>query len=176
MNRAVDGQSQVGKESCLTLSTLRTPWFALVFACMAGPATGVAWADDAARISFLESEIQRLRNQLDEQNRRIERLEAALAQRGVTVPGRPAERRAETTAAAKKAAGPLPWHTPANWERVVRGMTQAEVTKVLGEPTTVQAVDNYKTLFYSGVTPEGRTLNGLVNLRDEHVVAVKKPP
>ena len=35
--------------------------------------------------------------------------------------------------------------------------------------------DNYKTLFYSGVTPDGRTLNGLVNLRDERVVAVKKP-
>ena len=67
------------------------------------------------------------------------------------------------------------WHSLENWDRVTKGMTQEEVVKVLGEPTTVQSVDNYKTLFYSGVTREGRTLNGLVNMRDERVVAVKNP-
>jgi uncharacterized small protein (DUF1192 family) len=154
---------------------LRTTIVALACALIAGLSPLAARADDAARINFLESEIQRLRNQLDEQNRRIERLEAALAQRGATAPGRPADRRAEATSGAPKTTGPQPWHALVNWDRVTKGMTQAEVTKVLGEPTTVQSVDNYKTLFYSGVTPDGRTLNGLVNLRDERVVAVKKP-
>ena len=142
---------------------------------MAGPVTPRARADDASRISFLESEIQRLRNQLDEQNRRIQRLEAALAQRGTGVSGRPADRRADAAPGAPQASGPQPWHALENWERVTRGMTQEDVTKVLGQPTAVQSVDNYKTLFYSGITRDGRTLNGLVNLRDERVVAVKKP-
>ena len=154
---------------------LRTPLIALACALMAGLAPVSAWSDDAARINFLESEIQRLRNQLDEQNRRIERLEAALAQRGAVVPGRTSDRRLDATAASPKATGPQPWHALENWQRVTKGMTQEEVVKVLGEPTTVQSVDNYKTLFYSGVTRDGRTLNGLVNMRDERVVAVKNP-
>src|SRR5262245_16090995 len=154
---------------------LRSFLVALACALTGGLGAPYAHADDAARINFLESEIQRLRNQLDEQNRRIERLEAALAQRGAGAPGRPADRPAQTAPGAPKAAGPQPWHALENWERVTKGMTQEEVTKVLGEPTTVQAVDNYKTLFYSGITRDGRTLNGLVNLRDERVVAVKKP-
>ena len=155
--------------------TLQTPLFALACALMAGLAPVSARSDDAARINFLESEIQRLRNQLDEQNRRIERLEAALAQRGAVVPGRPSDRRLDATAASPKTTGPQPWHSLENWERVTKGMTQEEVVKVLGEPTTVQSVDNYKTLFYGGVTRDGRTLNGLVNMRDERVVAVKNP-
>jgi hypothetical protein len=148
-------------------------WIAV--ACAVAAFTPVAGrADDASRISFLESEIQRLRNQLDEQDRRIQRLEAALAQRGGTVPGR-ATARAEAGSNAPKATGPQPWHALSAWDRVTKGMTPAEVAGILGEPTTVQSVDNYKTLFYSGVTPDGRTLSGLVNLRDERVVAVKKP-
>jgi SmpA/OmlA family protein len=148
---------------------------ALSCALIAGLGAPPAHADDAARINFLESEIQRLRNQIDEQNRRIERLEAALAQHGAGAPGRPVDRRAETATGAAKATGPQPWHALENWDRVTKGMTQEEVTKVLGEPTAVQSVDNYKTLFYSGIARDGRTLNGLVNLRDERVVAVKKP-
>jgi hypothetical protein len=54
-------------------------------------------------------------------------------------------------------------------------MTQDEVVKVLGVPTAIQSVDNYKTLFYKGVAAGGRAVDGLVNLRDERVVAVKKP-
>jgi SmpA/OmlA family protein len=156
-------------------SMLRTSLVALVCTLVTGLAPQAARADDAARINFLESEIQRLRNQIDEQNRRIERLEAALAQRGAGAPGRPSDRRAESAPGAAKATGPQPWHALENWERVTKGMTQEEVTKVLGEPTSVQSVDNYKTLFYSGITRDGRTLNGLVNLRDERVVAIKKP-
>ena len=159
----------------MALMAIRRPLIALACAAVTAWVPAAARADDAARINFLESEIQRLRNQLDEQNRRIERLEAALAQRGSAVPGRPSDRRPEATAASPKAKGPQRWHSLENWDRVSKGMTQEEVVKVLGEPTTVQSVDNYKTLFYSGVTRDGRTLNGLVNMRDERVVAVKNP-
>ena len=50
-----------------------------------------------------------------------------------------------------------------------------QVTAILGAPTAAESVDEFKTLFYRGTTPAGVTLNGLVNLRDDRVVAVVKP-
>jgi hypothetical protein len=136
-----------------------------------------ARADDASRISFLESEIQKLRTQLGEQDRRIQRLEAELSRRGaVDTPDQVTGRRAaQTSSGSAAASGSRPWRAPPAWERVAKGMTQDEVVKVLGEPTAIQAVDNYKTLFYKGVAADGRAVDGLVNFRDERVVAVKKP-
>jgi hypothetical protein len=54
-------------------------------------------------------------------------------------------------------------------------MKTEEVLAVLGEPTAVESVDALKTLFFRGTTPAGAAVNGLVNLRDERVVAVVKP-
>ncbi len=54
-------------------------------------------------------------------------------------------------------------------------MTAAQVAAVLGEPTSVDAVDALKTMSYRGMTPEGVALSGIVNLREDRVVAVKKP-
>jgi hypothetical protein len=36
-------------------------------------------------------------------------------------------------------------------------------------------VDGFKTLFYRGTAASGASLDGIVNLRDERVVAVVKP-
>lgn len=106
-------------------------------------------ADDATRISFLESEIQKLRTQLGEQDRRIQRLEAELERRGgASAPDwRPNPPAVAATAETSKALGPLPWHSSAAWDRIAKGMSQEEVTGILGEPTGVEAVDTYKTLF-----------------------------
>lgn len=140
-------------------------------------ALGPAYADDGARISRLESEIQLLRAQVDEQNRRIQRLEAELARRS----GAPAASAASRLASDDKrinrpaATGPQPWHARANWERVAKGMNAAQVIAILGEPTAAESIDGYKTLFYRGVTPAGATLSGHVNLRDDGVVAVVEP-
>ena len=140
-------------------------------------AAGPASADDGARISRLESEIQQLRAQVDEQDRRIQRLEAELARRSGAPPASAAvkpgtdDRRTSRPAAT----GPQPWHARANWERVAKGLSAGQVTAILGEPTAVESIDGFKTLFYRGATPGGATLNGLVNLRDDRVVAVVPP-
>ena len=136
-----------------------------------------AFADDATRISQLESEIQQIRRQIDEQNRRIQRLEDALTVRGESAIGAPQLRRSSNGAPAPASASNVRqlWHTPDAWTRVSPGMTSVQVTAILGQPTSVDAVDALKTMFYRGTTPDGVQLSGLVNLRDDRVVAVNKP-
>jgi len=133
------------------------------------------FADDAARISFLESEIQRLRSQVNEQNRRIQRLEAELERlTGGAASARVTIGHTETMAAVP-ASVPLRWHSRDAWERIEKGMTREQVSAILGEPTAVESIDTLETLFYRGATTEGRGISGHVNLKDDHVVAVRKP-
>src|SRR5688500_11028364 len=135
-----------------------------------------ASADEAARISRLESELQLLRSQIDEQNRRIQRLEAELSRRAAASPPEPQPRRRidEMRTDQPVTTARAPWHSEDAWERVAKGMTADEVVQVLGEPTSVESVETFKTLFYRGSLPGGASLSGHVNLRDERVVAVSK--
>ena len=153
-----------------TCDTLRCAIFAIAFAAP-------ALADDAARVSRLESEIQQLRTQVDEQNRRIQRLEAELARRSGSKAEPPAPKTAAdgNRAQPASASGAQPWHAPASWSRVAKGMSAKEVIAILGEPTSVEAVEGFKTLFYRRTSPAGAVISGIVNLRDERVVAVVKP-
>jgi len=155
-----------------TRAPLLCPMFAIVLT-VAAPAI----ADDGARISRLETEIQLLRTQIDEQNRRIRKLEDQLARRSGTAPARPASPRpaGDEPISQPLPAGPQPWHAAAAWDRVAKGMTAEQVTAILGAPTAAESVDALKTLFYRGLTPAGASLSGIVNLRDDRVVAVVKP-
>jgi hypothetical protein len=152
------------------------PAFALIFAAMIIAILPVdSLADDAARISRLESELQQLRARIDEQDRRIERLENELGRRTNAPPIARPPVREEGGVAATAAIGPQPWHSPAAWDRVATGMTQAQVAEILGPATQVESIDAYKTLFYRGSIAGKGSYSGLVNLRDDKVVAVKKP-
>ncbi len=145
---------------------LRAPLIAALAATIVShPALG----DDASRVTILESQIQQLRTRIDEQNRRLDRLEAELSRRTgepriVMVP----EGRANP--AVKSATGKQPWHAPEAWDRVAKGMTQAQVIEILGPPSSVESMAPYSTLFY-----RLDSLDGLVNLREDRVVAVRKP-
>jgi hypothetical protein len=155
---------------------MTAPCRCAIFA-LAAMSAGPASADDGARISRLESEIQQLRAQLDEQDRRIQRLESELARRSGTPPTSAAAKIGTDDRRTSRAAvtGPQPWHARANWQRVAKGMSAEQVTAILGEPTAVESIDGFKTLFYRGATTGGASLNGLVNLRDDRVVAVVPP-
>lgn len=137
--------------------------------------TGTAIADDAARISRLETEIQQLRVLVDEQARRIQRLEEALDRRAAGPALQPRPRPGEMRTDAPAAATRQPWHSAAAWDRVGKGMTADEVKSALGEPTAAESVGALSTLFYRGSAPGGRALSGHVNLKDGRVVAVSKP-
>lgn len=133
-----------------------------------------ALADDSSRISQLELEIQRLRTRIDEHQRRIVRLEEELNRRGRTaIPVLPTLDRDADGAVNKSAATkPQPWHAVKSWARVAKGMTEAEVREILGTPSSAEAVGAFKTMFYRGPVAGASTLNGIVNLRDDRVVAV----
>ncbi len=147
----------------------------LLAACVWAPSLAVA--DDAARISRLETEIQQLHAQVDEQNRRIQRLEAELARRaGSQAPTSPPKPRvAELRTDAPAASSPQPWHSAPAWARVKPGLTEPEVVAILGPPTAADSVGTLKSLFYRGTAPGGRALSGHVNLKDSRVVAVSRP-
>lgn len=136
-----------------------------------------AVADDAARISRLETEIQQLRTLVNEQARRIQRLEDELHRRaGASEPQpRPRPRVGEMRTDATQVAARQPWHGAAAWDRVATGMTEDGVTQVLGAPTSVESIGALKTLFYRGTAPGGPPVSGHVNFKDGVVVAVSKP-
>ncbi|MGH8221381.1 MAG: hypothetical protein ACREQZ_00260 [Woeseiaceae bacterium] len=162
----------------MPLPTIRALVVTIAALLTAGPTSTPARAHDSARISQLESTIQQLRIRLDEQQRRIERLENELKGRTgellvPTIPRRPAGAAKATAKATAK--DPLPWHSPEPWSLVKPGMSHEEVVAILGEPTSADSLDNYRSLFYRGTAPNGAELNGHVNLRDGQVVAVKAP-
>ena len=142
---------------------------AILGALTIGIPPGIALADDASRISTLESDLQQLRIRIDEQNRRIERLEAELNRRTAAPSIKSATSKREDYAP-QPTSGKQPWHAPEAWVRVTKGMTQAQVTEILGSPTAVESMDAFTTLFY-----RSNSLSGLVNLREDRVVAVKGP-
>ncbi len=148
----------------------------MLASCLAAvPFSPSALADDAARISRLETEIQQLRSQIDEQNRRIQRLEAELARGSGAQAAAPRPRpRSPDSKAAAPATGPQPWHTAPAWGRIKPGMTEQEVIAILGPPTAADSIGALKSLFYRDV-PGRADLHGHVNLKDGRVVAVNQP-
>ncbi len=82
-----------------------------VGALAAASIPGPALADDAARISRLESDLQQLRARIDEQERRIERLENELGRRSNQPPVARPPVREEGGVAAAASTGPQPWHS-----------------------------------------------------------------
>jgi hypothetical protein len=139
----------------------RSAWLALLL--VVSPTAALA---DEARERQLELDVAQLRRELLAQGRRIEELERQ------TLRGLP-----EATVKAPLVSPTLPdWLVAANWERVRAGMSEAEVTKVLGTPTSSRdAAPQRKTLFYAlEIAPEAY-LAGSVEMTDGRVSEVNKP-
>ncbi len=133
-----------------------------------------AGADDSARISRLESEIQLLRTRIDEQQRQIARLQEELNRRSSdpvigTIPGKREDRVAAVTTER------LAWHSPESWARIAKGMTEEQVAEILGPPVSIESFGRYKTLFYRGPVSGSGTVSGHVNMLDDRVLAVGTP-
>jgi hypothetical protein len=135
----------------------------------------MAVADDAARISRLESEIQQMRTLINEQTRRIQRLEDELIRRSGQVDPQPRPRVGAMRTDGPASTARQPWHGAAAWDRVATGLSADQVTQILGEPTSAESIGALKTLFYRGAAPGGSPVTGHVNFKDGRVVAVSKP-
>ncbi len=63
------------------------------------------------------------------------------------------------------------WHESANWDRVERGMINAQVEAILGNPTNTKTnIIDYVTLYYQGERSNSGFISGNVELNDDDMV------
>jgi hypothetical protein len=147
---------------------MRQAFVVSLVALLTGAPVG-AYADDVNERQ-LELEIQELRRQLQAQSRRLDQLERS-SSRSI---GRAVSPWAETIPPAPPEASP--WLVAANWDRIRVGMSAAEVTRILGAPSSERAGDGgAHVLLYALEIQEGVFLAGRVEMQDDNVTAVQKP-
>ncbi|MFQ2006792.1 hypothetical protein ACK34G_15935 [Aeromonas veronii] len=130
-----------------------------------GPST--LWADDAVRIRQLEEDIRILKRTVIDQSERIDALERQLS---TSAPASTIGKRSPAPAGTVTGG----WHSPANWGRVKDGMSQSQVVSLLGQPTSIENIGPYRTLFYRGEV-NGSFVSGNAKLTDDRVWQVNEP-
>ena len=117
----------------------------------------------------LGRELQQLKATVLRQERRIEALERELR-------GRPAAgAAAPSVPAPAKASSGLSWQDRNAWGRVRLGMSEKEVTAILGAPTSVTGAGGYKALVFSGTVSGSGALSGNIQLEDGRVWQINTP-
>ena len=151
----------------MPISVRRVPVPAVMALAVTLPALAQVPVDDL-RVRQLESEVQRLQQQVDAQARRIERLEQAARLAPPALPATSAIRAPDTS--------PV-WLTTANWDRVKTGMSALEVIAILGRPTSTRNDDDgtLRVLFYAMELGPERYLSGNIRLDDAGVVEINRP-
>jgi hypothetical protein len=125
---------------------------------------------DDYRVRQLETDVRALQLLVEQQARRIDALQAAIGQSRTGRPSLPSQ------VAAKAPSGAL-WLQRANWDKLRNGMSEADVMRLLGPPTTVRKPENggAQTLFYSMELDAGGFLSGNVVIGDQQVLEIHAP-
>lgn len=120
-------------------------------------------------------ELALIRRIIAEQDRRLAELEQAIkALQEVSTRGRPdANIRRSRPSVSRQAFAP--WHVTGNWARIKVGMSESQVTSILGPPTSIEQVASLRTLFYRGEVPGSGLVSGNVKLGEDRVYLVNKP-
>jgi hypothetical protein len=134
-----------------------------------------SWAQgpvDDLRVSQLEQEVRDLKQLLRQQERRIELLESDLRRATLSPIAAPPGHAAGLSANANSA-----WLQSANWDKLRHGMSEAELTRVLGPPNSVRRSQqgDTQTLLYAVELEGGGFLSGRVVVTDQRVVEIHKP-
>jgi hypothetical protein len=150
--------------------------------------TASATAADDLKISQLEQEVRELQRLVQQQSRRIDALENSVRQARVNVVPLPERTPASAQAATQSKAGqssagqsgsiqPNVWLDAANWDRLKIGMTEADVMRLLGAPTTTRSIPpgDVQTLFYAMELEAGGYLSGRVVTREQRVLEIHRP-
>lgn len=115
--------------------------------------------------------VMRLTNRISELEQQVEELKV----QEIRSPDQPRViAKAPIPVAASKA-----WHDPGNWRRLKKGMSEARVKQILGQPTRRRTnVIDYVTLTYSGFNSDGVSLTGNVELNQNDQIPYGgiKPP
>jgi hypothetical protein len=118
------------------------------------------------RVDKLTAETEELKRTVADQDKRIAELEKTV--------------KMLQAAAAPPLPAPIPspvppWKVPTSWNQIQAGMSEAQVVAILGPPTSVQSVQDSRTLFYQPGPQSTSTLNGTVTLKDDRVTASSPP-
>jgi len=113
-----------------------------------------------------------LKKVLAEHERRISELAATVAELKQSPPKASASKVNKPTAERDFLIG---WITPHNWSRLQEGMSQQQVQRFLGPPTSMESVGSYRTLFYRGEVPGSGFISGNVKLNDDRVWDINVP-
>jgi hypothetical protein len=150
---------------------------------------GFAVAQDGRdpRLDELRAEIAQLGRIISDQDKRLEDLEkgqSAQLRRTITDQERRIADLEKTVRTLQAALAPPPhripspipvWTQPLNWGRLKAGMSEAQVTELLGPPTRVSSVVDKRTLYYQPDAKSTSPLHGMVTLVDDRVTAVEPP-
>jgi hypothetical protein len=130
-------------------------------------------ADDL-KVVQLEQDVRDLKQQVQQQSRRIDALEQELRQARANTSG--AAKSNIGNEASRSADPSRTWLNIANWDRVRTGTTELDVIAALGPPTAVRKPGGaQQTLLYSLEIAAGGFLVGEVVLSDHRVIEVRKP-
>ena len=123
-------------------------------------------------VDALYKAVMRLTNRISELEQQVEEL------KGQEIRS-PSQQRVIAKAPMPVAASKA-WHDPGNWSRLKKGMSEARVKQILGQPTRRRTDSiGYVTLTYSGFNSDGVSLTGNVELFQDDQIGFRqhiKPP
>ena len=131
-----------------------------------------AFAQDDLRLRQVETDVRQLRQQVEMQNQRIDRLESSARM----PPGSAAAPSVATGPRAADDASPA-WLVSTNWDKLRTGMKELDVIALLGRPTSVRTDENAKTrtMFYAMELGPNAFLTGHVTFGDSGVAEINRP-
>ena len=129
-------------------------------------ALGAQAADDP-RVSFLELEVRNLHRQVDALSRQVDDLR--------TRPDRPKGVGVGAPAVKAPAVSSTQWVDAAAWKNIRPGMSELEVIRTLGPPTSMREENGARILLYALEIGSSGFLGGSVVFRDRAVVEVRQP-
>jgi hypothetical protein len=147
--------------------------FARLIVICAASSICAAQTTDHDRLEAALSDIALLKRVVSEQNRRIADLEKQV--RTLSSGSAAVEYGSEALPPRQSTQTSQPWKTPSAWDRIRNGISQSQVTDILGRPTSVSDVGPYRTMFYRGHVPGSGSVTGTVELNEDRVWPVNKP-
>ena len=140
------------------------PALSICVFCLVFPVAVIAQTHDP-RVDQLTKEVAQLKTAVAEQDGRIAELEKMVK---------------ALLASAEPPPKPIPsptpaWLSPSNWNQIRKGMSEAQVVDILGEPTSVDTSIDVRTLLYQPDSQSTVRLQGSVTLTDDRVTAMTPP-
>lgn len=141
----------------------------IVLAAATFAMSATASSEDPLKIIKLEQDVRNLERQVQTLSRQIDEIRREAGQAGARGADAAREPRPSTSQP------PSTWLDIANWDRLRVGMSELDVIRALGPPTTMRQEDGERVLLYAMEIGASGFLAGSVRLEGREVVAIDKP-